>query len=166
MPQMLTLQSADPNAQGITEVNVLIDSAIGGPARVEIRSPQNLQFVSGSRVRDLVLTKGTGEQTEKINLDLRNGDPVVVHVRLQLLNNQGTPGMTFDQILKFNQPASDPQVDRVPVVHTRPDGRKVVVYMTRAQAIQQGYGANGRPDPSTPPTDPDHNHGAKKGEDE
>jgi hypothetical protein len=109
-----------------------------GRAELQLVSPEEIAFESGARAKTIRLSPNAPERRERLSVDVSSGRPITAQVRLVLYDEKGQPWLSMDKGVRFNVPAEGPAVERVPVVQTRPDGSRIVEYMTRDRAASLG----------------------------
>lgn len=136
-------------------VEAVLKPNIDAQVELEVEAASGAKLVSGGgRKKPFALKRGTAVQREKLEVNIADGKPRTVRVRLRLLNAEGQTWMIIDREVKVQKagaaapppPAADEE--RVPVVRTLPDGTKIVERMTRREARERGLPENGVPAPS------------------
>jgi hypothetical protein len=132
-------------------VEAVLKPAIDSQAMLEVEAASGARLVSGGHKKSLSLKRGTAAAHEKLEVNIADGQPHKVRVKLRLLNDEGKTWMVIDREVKVQKtsaaPPPPPAADdeRVPVVRTLPDGTKIVERMTRREARKLGLPENGVP---------------------
>jgi len=140
------------NAVGSLEFDIVVKPAVTAEAELEIADPGGARLKSGQKKRTLSIQRGGAVHRERIKLNVADGKPRTVMVKLHLLGTDGKPWLTLDRAVKVKPEgvAEEPRQRRVPVVHTLPDGSRIVEYITSEEAVSRGLPAEGKPATGTP----------------
>lgn len=145
---------------GVLLFDAVVKPAIDSAAELEIAEPGGAKLQGGQPKKPFTLRRGGAQSRERVRVDVSDGKPRTVKVRLRLLGADGKPWLIVERQLLVNQPPADPDAQRVPVVQTLPDGTRIVDYMSRKEALARGFPAAGKPAPS-PPRPPPGDHEEK-----
>lgn len=136
-------------------VEAVLKPNIDAQVELEVEAASGAKLVSGGgRKKPFALKRGTAVQREKLEVNIADGKPRMVRVKLRLINAEGQTWMVIDREVKVQKagapPPPPPSADeeRVPVVRMLPDGTKIVERMTRREARALGLPENGVPAPS------------------
>lgn len=123
----LAVVEEDP-ATGAVTVDVVISPQLDAAVEVEILSPAGLRFADAQPRRMLALRRGDAEKRERVRLSLPGRRTETLRVQLRVLDERGQPTMVITREKVFNPPVPNGPA-RVPVVHTLPDGSRIVEYV-------------------------------------
>jgi len=135
-------------------VEAVLKPNIDAQVELEVEAASGAKLVSGGRIKPFALKRGTAEVREKLEVNIADGKPRMVRVKLRLLNDEGATWMVIDREVKVQKAGAAPlpppptEDERVPVVRTLPDGTKIVERMTRREARKLGLPENGVPAPT------------------
>ena len=138
---------------GTVTVEAVIKQSVDSEAELVIDDPGGARLASGAKTKHFTLKRGGQASRERVSVDVSDGKPRTVKARVRLLGADGKVWGIVEKELKMNQPTRAKaalEKKRVPVVHTRPDGSRVVEYLSAEDAVKRGLPAKGLPAPASP----------------
>lgn len=136
-PDWLTLRQVGTDSRGAVTLEAVVSTDVKGTVEL-IVSSGGATFQDG-KTRKTLQRVDAATRKQRIHVDTAGGRHRELTVTLRILGDDGREQMRIDRKASFNAPAARPTGSaRVPWVQTRPDGSKIVEYISKDEAQRRG----------------------------